>query len=85
MPQPHIDETLMQRLTRVAYAYEMPVGKMLTHILTTALDELEGKQDDYTVCLPVSRAHDPVQREAIRQGSDPVHNNDAVDEEEFPF
>ena len=85
MSQPHIDETLMQRLTRVAHAYEMPVGKMLAHILTTALDELEGKEDDYTLCLPVSRAHDPAQREAIRQGSDPVHNDDAVDEEEFPF
>ncbi len=85
MSQPHIDDNLMQRLTRVAHAYEMPVGKMLTHILTTALDELEGKQDDYTVCLPVSRAHDPVQREAMRQGSDSIRNNDTVDEEEYPF
>ena len=31
----------MQRLSRVARAYEMPVGKMLTHILITALEELE--------------------------------------------
>ena len=85
MSQPHIDDTLMQRLARVAHAYEMPVGKMLTHILTTALDELEGKESDYTLCLPVSRAHDPTQREAMRQDSNLVHTNDAVDEEENPF
>ena len=85
MPQPHIDETLMQRLARVAHAYEMTVGKMLAHILTTALDELEGKQDDYTICVPVSRVHDLAQHGAIRQCSDPVHNNDTVDEEEYPF
>ncbi len=82
MSQPHIDETLMQRLAHVAHAYEMTVGKMLAHILMTALDELEGKQDDYTLCLPVSRAHNPAQREAMRQCSDSVHTNDAVDEEE---
>ncbi len=85
MSQPHIDPTLMQRLARVAHAYKMSVGKMLAHILTTALDELEGKQDDYTLCLPVTSAHDPAQREAMSQGSDPVHNNDAVDEEENLF
>ncbi len=85
MSQPHIDDNLMQRLARVAHAYEMTVGKMLAHILTTALEELEGKENNYTLCLPVSRAHDPAQREAIRQGSDTVHNNDAVDEEESPF
>ena len=76
MSQPHIDDTLMQRLARVAHAYKMTVGKMLTHILTTALDELEGKESDYTLCLPVSRAHDPTQREAMRQGSNLVHTND---------
>ena len=48
MTQPKIHQDLMQRLARVARAYEMPVGKMLMHILSTALDELEGKQDDYT-------------------------------------
>ena len=85
MSQPHIDPTLMQRLARVAHAYEMTVGKMLAHILTTALDELEGKENDYTLCLPVSRAHNPAQRETVRQDSDPVHTNDAVDEEESPF
>ncbi len=53
MPQPHIDDTLMQRLARVARAYEMPMGKMLTHILMTALDELEGKENDYTICTPI--------------------------------
>ncbi len=56
MPQPHIDPTLMQRLARVAHAYEMPVGKMLAHILTTALDELEGKENDYTICTPIRHA-----------------------------
>ncbi len=85
MSQPHIDDTLMQRLAHVAHAYEMPVGKMLAHILNTALEELEGKQDDYTFCLPVSRAHDPVQREAMRQDSDPVYNDESVDGEELPF
>ncbi len=48
----------MQRLARVARAYEMPVGKMLAHILTTALDELEGKQDDFTVAIPVAEANE---------------------------
>ncbi len=85
MSQPHIDDTLMQRLAHVAHAYEMTVGKMLAHILNTALEELEGKQDDYTLCLPVSRAHDLAQRDAMRQGSDLAHTNDAVDEEEPPF
>ena len=85
MSQPHIDDTLMQRLARVAAAYEMTVGKMLAHILTIALEELEGKQDDYTFCLPVSCTHDPAQREAIRQDSDPVYSDDAVDGEELPF
>ena len=56
MSQPHIDPTLMQRLARVAHAYEMPVGKMLAHILTTALDELEGKESDYTICTPIRHA-----------------------------
>ncbi len=85
MSQPHIDDTLMQRLARVAHAYEMPVGKMLAHILSTALDELEGKQDDCTFCLPVSRAHDPAQHGAIRQGSDTVYSDESVDGEELPF
>jgi hypothetical protein len=85
MSQPHIDETLMQRLARVAAAYEMPVGKMLAHILTISLEELEGKQDDYTLCLPVSRTHGPVQREAMRQCSDPVYSDESVDGEELPF
>ncbi len=46
----------MQRLTRVAHAYEMPVGKMLAHILMTALDELEGKENDYTISTPIRHA-----------------------------
>ncbi len=49
MSQPHIDDTLMQRLARVAHAYEMPMGKMLAHVLTVSLDELEGKEDAYTI------------------------------------
>ena len=52
MQQPKIQEAVMQRLSRVARAYEMPVGKMLAHILAVSLDELEGKQDDYTLCIP---------------------------------
>ncbi len=44
----------MQRLARVAHAYEMSVGKMLAYILMTALDELEGKQDDFTVAIPIA-------------------------------
>ena len=58
MSQPHIDDTLMQRLARVAAAFEMPMGKMLAHILTTALDELEGKENDYTICVPVQQTHE---------------------------
>ncbi len=85
MSQPHIDDTLMQRLARVAAAYEMTVGKMLAHILTISLDELEGKQDEYTVCMPVRRTHGPAQREAIGQDSDPVYRDESVDGEELPF
>ena len=54
MSQPRIDETLMQRLTRVAAAYEMTAGKMLTVILINALDELEGKQNTYSIGAPAS-------------------------------
>ena len=54
MQQPKIQEAVMQRLARVAHAYEMSVGKMLAYILMTALDELEGKQDDFTVAIPVA-------------------------------
>ncbi len=54
MLQPEIQKALMQRLARVATAYEMTVGKMLTFILISALEELEGKQDDYTICMPIS-------------------------------
>ena len=55
MQQPQIQAAVMQRLARVAHAYEMSVGKMLTHILMTALDELEGKQDAFTVAVPVAQ------------------------------
>ncbi len=55
MQQPQIQAAIMQRLSRVAHAYKMSVGKMLAHILMTALDELEGKQDAFSVCLPVSK------------------------------
>lgn len=51
MPQFRIDDTLMQRLARVATAYEMPARKMLSIILQTSLDELEGRQDDCTICV----------------------------------
>ena len=54
MRHPRIQEAIMQRLSRVARAYEMPVGKMLTHILITALEELEGKQDDFTIVVPLA-------------------------------
>ncbi len=54
MPQPQIQAAVMQRLARVAHAYEMPVGKMLAHILMTALNELEGKQDAFSVAIPVA-------------------------------
>ncbi len=54
MQQPTIQEAVMQRLSRVARAYKMPVGKMLAIILQTSLDELEGKQDDFTVAIPVA-------------------------------
>lgn len=58
MTQPRIDDRLMQRLARVAAAYEMTTGKMLMHILTAALDELEGKEDEYTICTPVESRPD---------------------------
>ncbi len=54
MQQPKIQEAVMQRLARVAHAYEMSVGKMLAYILMTALDELEGKQDDFTIVVPLA-------------------------------
>ena len=57
MQHPKIQEAVMQRLSRVARAYEMSVGKMLTHILITALDELEGKQDDFTIIMPLAEAN----------------------------
>lgn len=59
MQQPIIREALIHKLTRIAAAYEMSAHTMLNHILTVALDELDGRQDDYTVCLPVARTPAP--------------------------
>jgi len=53
MQQPVIRDDLLRKLNRIATAYEMPATRMLNHIVAVALDELDGKQDDYTVCLPV--------------------------------
>jgi hypothetical protein len=58
MQQPKIQHDLLQRLARVACAYEMPAAKMLNHVLAVALDELEGKEDDYTIVIP-NRAPEP--------------------------
>lgn len=51
--QPKIHPDLLQRLRRISAAYEMTAEKMLGIILATALEELDGMQDDYTVVLPV--------------------------------
>ncbi len=56
MHQPKIEADLIERLHRVSHAYEMPMTKMLNHIVTVALDELEGKEDEYTICIPVRSA-----------------------------
>ena len=56
MHQPKIEADLIERLHRVSHAYEMPMTKMLNHIVTVALDELEGKKDEYTICTPVRSA-----------------------------
>ena len=53
MQQPFIREDILQRLARVACAYEFETERFLNHIMTVALDELEGREDDYTVCIPV--------------------------------
>ncbi len=55
MQQPQIQDDILQRLKRIACAYEMSPEKMLNHILAVSLQELEGKEDEYTICIPVSR------------------------------
>lgn len=55
MQQPPIREDILQRLQRVATAYEFETERFLNHIVAVALDELEGREDDYTVCIPVAR------------------------------
>jgi len=56
----------MQRLSRVSHAYEMSMAKMLNHIVSVALDELEGKEDEYTICIPVQDPEGPKDTEEAR-------------------
>jgi len=55
MQQPSIRKDILQRLQRVAAAYEFETERFLNHIVMVALDELEGREDDCTVCIPVER------------------------------
>jgi hypothetical protein len=52
MYQPQMRDELIRRLYRVSQAYEMPMTKMLNHIVSTALDELEGREDECTIVIP---------------------------------
>jgi hypothetical protein len=52
MQQPPIRKDILQRLHRIATAYEFETGRFLNHIVAVALDELDGREDDYTVCIP---------------------------------
>ena len=50
--QPAINPALLCRLCRVSEAFEMTAEKMLNFILAVSLEELDGMQDDLTVCVP---------------------------------
>ncbi len=52
--QPMIHPHLIQRLNRISVAYEMEPERMLNFILSVSLDELEGRQNEYTVCVPTN-------------------------------
>lgn len=54
LQQPKIHPDLLQRLRRIAAEYEMSPDKMLGIILAVSFDELEGKEDEYTVYAPTS-------------------------------
>lgn len=73
MYQPQIRDELIRRLYRVSHAYEMPMTKMLNHILSTALNALEGKGDEYTIVIP-SRPPEPDASEDKTRSSAPLDN-----------
>ena len=50
--QPVIHPDILQRLCHIAACYEMESAKMLNFILSVALDELRGREDDFTICVP---------------------------------
>ncbi len=52
--QPAINTALVQRLRRVAACYEMTADKMINIILAVGLEELDGCEDDLTICVPVT-------------------------------
>ncbi len=73
MQQPPIRDDLLHKLHRIAAAYEMDATKMLNHIVAVALDELDGKQDDYTVCIPVWSEEPRREPEYTRAPQPPAH------------
>ena len=54
--QPKIHSDLLQRLCRISAAYEMTPERMLGIILAVSLEELEGREDEYTICVPIGEA-----------------------------
>ncbi len=51
--QPAIHPATLQRLHFIAACYEMEPGRMLNLIVAISLEELDGMQDELTVCTPV--------------------------------
>ncbi len=50
--QPDLNPVLLLWLRRISAAYEMTAGKMLNLIVAVGLEELDGRQDDLTICVP---------------------------------
>ena len=50
--QPAILDDLLWRLHRISAAYEMTPERMLNIIVAISLEELEGREDDFTICIP---------------------------------
>ena len=50
--QPDLNPILLLWLRRISAAYEMSPKKMLNLIVAVGLEELDGRQDELTVCVP---------------------------------
>ena len=57
--QPDLNPILLLWLRRISAAYEMSPEKMLNLIVAVGLEELDGRQDDLTVCVPAGDAGSP--------------------------